>query len=281
VNHRLALTPLAGSSKSEPRRGQVLQQATTTSGATPQRPRLLLLEADAELGILLDTDAFNRARSTLATAWAPLSTGPWHLGRLRDASPANAGLLVLSGVVAREVTLAGDVSSELLGAGDLIRPWSTQADTQLLDADVRWNVLAAGRVALLDSAFMARAAAYPGVTAMLMERIEARARRLATVKAIAQLTRVDERLVAVIRHFCERWGRVTGDGVLLPLCLSHRMLGELVGARRPSVSTAAAALEKADRLIRRPDGTWLVRDQDAPPRTAPESVAQRRRLLAS
>ncbi len=259
----------------------MLQPVTTISGAAPQRPRLLLLEADAELGILLDADAFNRARSALTTAWAPLSTGPWQVGRLRDASPANAGLLVLSGVVAREVTLAGDVSSELLGAGDLLRPWSTPADTQLLDAEVRWNVLAAGRVALLDSGFMARAAAYPGVTAMLMERIEARARRLATIKAIAQLTRVDERLVAVIRHFCERWGRVTADGVLLPLCLSHRMLGELVGARRPSVSTAAAALEKADRLIRRPDGTWLVREQEMAPRTAPESVAQRRRLLAS
>jgi CRP/FNR family cyclic AMP-dependent transcriptional regulator len=59
------------------------------------------------------------------------------------------------------------------------------------------------------------------------------------------------------------------------------MLGELVGARRPSVSTAAAALEKADRLIRRADGTWLVREGDRARRTAPESVPQRRRLLAS
>ena len=256
-------------------------QSATTNATAPQRPRLLLLEADAELGALLDADTFARARSALSAAWAPLNTGPWQVGRLRQASPANAGLLLLSGVIAREVVLAGDVSSELLGAGDLIRPWSTQADTALLDAEVRWNVLAAGRVALLDAPFMARAATYPGVAAMLMERIEARARRLATVKAIAQLTRVDERLVAVIRHFCERWGRVTADGVVLPLCLSHRMLGELVGARRPSVSTAAAALERSGRLIRRPDGTWLVRDHDTAPRTAPESVAQRRRLLAA
>jgi CRP/FNR family cyclic AMP-dependent transcriptional regulator len=241
----------------------------------------MLLDADPELGALLDPESFARAKTALSASYAPLNTGPWQVGRLRDASPANAGLLILSGVVAREVTLAGDVSSELLGAGDLIRPWSSLADTRLLDADVRWNVLASGRVALLDSTFMVRSAAYPGVSAMLMERIEARARRLATVKAIAQLTRVDERLVAVVRHFCERWGRVTADGVLLPLCLSHRMLGELVGARRPSVSTAAAALEKADRLIRRPDGTWLVREQVAVRRTAPESVAQRRRLLAS
>ncbi|MBE2315610.1 Crp/Fnr family transcriptional regulator [Solirubrobacter sp. CPCC 204708] len=255
----------------------MLQPAAPT--AATSRPRLLLLEADPELGMLLDAESFSRARASLTTTSAPLTTGPWEVGRLRDASPANAGLLILSGVVAREVALAGDVSSELLGAGDLIRPWA-DGETRLVEADVRWNVLATGRVALLDSSFMARAAAYPGVAAMLMERIEARAHRLATVKAIAQLTRVDERLVAVIRHFCERWGRVTGDGILLPLCLSHRMLGELVGARRPSVSTAAAALERAGRLIRRPDGTWLVRDDETVPRPAPDSVAQRRRLLA-
>ncbi|MDA0183111.1 hypothetical protein OJ997_22570 [Solirubrobacter phytolaccae] len=212
-------------------------------------------------------------------SWAPLETGPWDVRRLSAASCANAGLLVLSGVVAREVTLAGDVSTELLGTGDLIRPFGGGGDAQLLDTTVRWNVIGSGRVAMLDAGFMGRAAQYPGIAAMLMERIEARARRLATVKAIAQLTRVDERLVALVRHYCERWGRVTGEGVLLPLCLSHRMLGELVGARRPSVSTAAATLERSGRLVRRSDGTWLLRDRDTAPRPAPESVAQRRRLV--
>lgn len=251
----------------------------SSSGGARQRSRILLLEADADLGVLLDDAARQRARSELTVSWAPLETGPWDVGRLRRASCANAGLLVLSGVVAREVTLAGDVSTELLGAGDLIRPFSLDDTTQLLDAEVRWNVIGSGRVAMLDGGFMARTAAYPGIAAMLLERVEARARRLATVKAIAQLTRVDERLVALIRHYCERWGRVTSDGLLLPLCLSHRMLGELVGARRPSVSTAAASLERANRLIRRPDGTWLVRDPGTVVRPAPSSVAQRRRLV--
>ena len=224
-------------------------QSATTNAAAPQRPRLLLLEADAELGALLDADTFARARSALSAAWAPLNTGPWQVGRLRQASPANAGLLVLSGVIAREVVLAGDVSSELLGAGDLIRPWSTQADTALLDAEVRWNVLAAGRVALLDAPFMARAATYPGVAAMLMERIEARARRLATVKAIAQLTRVDERLVAVIRHFCERWGRVTADGV------AASAVPEPPDARRARRGAAPVGLDRRRRAgaLRAPD----------------------------
>lgn len=256
----------------------MLQPATSAGGAR-QRPRILLLEADADLGNLLDPAALQRARSELTVSWAPLDTGPWDVARLRGASVGNAGLLVLSGVVAREVVLAGDVSTELLGTGDLIRPFGAADETQILDATVRWNVIGSGRVAMLDTGVMSRAAAYPGIAAMLMERIEARARRLATVKAIAQLTRVDERLVALVRHYCERWGRVTGDGLALPLCLSHRMLGELVGARRPSVSTAAAALERSGRLVRRADGTWLLRDASSTPRRAPESVAQRRRLV--
>lgn len=255
----------------------MLQPATPGGGAR-QRSRISLLEADPELGALLDDVTAQRAKAELSVSWAPLETGPWDVARLRHASLANAGLLVLSGVVAREVALAGDVSTELLGTGDLIRPFGTDTDA-LLDAEVRWNVIGSGRVAMLDGGFMTRAAAFPGIAAILMERIEARARRLATVKAIAQLTRVDERLVALVRHYCERWGRVTADGVLLPLCLSHRMLGELVGARRPSVSTAAAALERSGRLIRRPDGTWLLREVNGSARPAPSSVAQRRRLV--
>jgi CRP-like cAMP-binding protein len=118
--------------------------------------------------------------------------------------------------------------------------------------------------------------------AMLLERVEARARRLAAAKAIAQLTRVDHRLLAIFRQLGERWGKVTADGVLLPLCLSHRTLGELIGARRPTVSTAAAALARSGELTRRPDGSWLLRDRElaASVAASPASVAQRRRLIA-
>jgi hypothetical protein len=56
----------------------------------------------------------------------------------------------------------------------------------------------------------------------------------------------------------ERWGRVTPDGVLLPLTLSHRMLGQLIGARRPTVSTALGALTRAGEVSRRMDGGWLL-----------------------
>jgi CRP/FNR family cyclic AMP-dependent transcriptional regulator len=65
------------------------------------------------------------------------------------------------------------------------------------------------------------------------------------------------------------------------LTLSHRLLGELVGARRPTVSTAIAALAADGKLRRRSDATWLLADE---PELTPASgvrrmVSHRRRLL--
>ena len=43
-----------------------------------------------------------------------------------------------------------------------------------------------------------------------------------------------------------------GQGVVVPLALTHRILGQLVGARRPTVSTALAELAERGELVRRP-----------------------------
>ena len=55
-------------------------------------------------------------------------------------------------------------------------------------------------------------------------------------------------------------------GVALPLVLSHRLLGGLVGARRPTVSTALTELARRREIVRRDDGTWLLAGE-APPAT--------------
>ncbi len=189
---------------------------------------------------------------------------------------------MLDGVIAREVVLGPAVSTELLGAGDLLRPWSSDA-APIADMTVRWNALTDIRIALLDRGFAARAASYPGVSASLLARVEARAQRLATARAISRLKRVDERLEATLRHLCDRWGRVTVDGTVLPLRLSHRMLAELVGARRPTVSSALADLARRGAVTRRSDGSWLLRRDFAGfvPEEIPESVSQRRHLFVA
>jgi hypothetical protein len=65
-----------------------------------------------------------------------------------------------------------------------------------------------------------------------------------------------------------RWGRVGPSGVVIPLALTHRMLGRLAGAARPTISTALSELRERDELVRRPDGSWLLRDQPPTPTLA-------------
>jgi hypothetical protein len=76
---------------------------------------------------------------------------------------------------------------------------------------------------------------------------------------------------------------VAREGIAVPLVLSHRLIGELVGARRPTVSTALADLAREEQLVRRDDGTWLLTGEpvSAPTVNAAEVIRQRRRLVPS
>ena len=76
----------------------------------------------------------------------------------------------------------------------------------------------------------------------------------------------------MLRQLAERWGRVTSDGVLIPLDLSHRLLGQLVGARRPTIATAAAELARQGLLRQCDDGAWLLRGEPAESRPTTSSV---------
>jgi CRP/FNR family cyclic AMP-dependent transcriptional regulator len=218
-----------------------------------------LLEADPELGALLSPGRRAEAERELLVRTHRLSVGPWDVSRLAGASADHVGLLVLDGVISRELVVADHVSAELLGPGDLVRPWQGAASAGLLPVQAIWSVLSTVTLAVLDRRFAAEAARYPEITAALFDRLGERSLRLATTQAISQLTRVDRRLKALFWHLAERWGRVSGDGVVVPLALTHRILGQLVGARRPTVSTALSELAEREELVRRADGSWLLR----------------------
>jgi CRP/FNR family transcriptional regulator, cyclic AMP receptor protein len=252
---------------------------------TPSRARAAgkaLLELDPDLGRLLSDERRLAAQHELRVRVTSFPVGEWDGERLADADPTHLGLLVTDGVLAREVVLGDTVSTELLGAGDIVRPWSMEAP-QLLAVSVRWNALSAVRLALLDRRVATLIAGYPEINAIVVDRLSERAQRLAITQAISQLNRVDRRLLALFWHLAERWGRVSRDGIAVPLVLSHRLIGELVGARRPTVSTALAELAREHQLVRRDDGTWLLTGAPIaiPPagESAAELVRQRRRLM--
>jgi CRP/FNR family cyclic AMP-dependent transcriptional regulator len=234
-----------------------------------------LLEADPDLAGLLTGARRQEAERELVVRVHRLGVGVWDVSRLEGAGADHVGLLLLDGVVAREVIVADHVSAELLGPGDLVRPWQDASKADLLPVDVLWSILSPSSFAVLDRRFAGELARWPEVTAALFERLSERSLRLGTTQAISQLTRVDRRLKALLWHLAERWGRVSGDGVVVPLALTHRILGQLVGARRPTVSTALGELAERGELVRRVDGSWVLRG--SPPDA---SALGRRRAMA-
>jgi hypothetical protein len=87
--------------------------------------------------------------------------------------------------------------------------------------------------------------------------------------AICQLPRVEERLLALMWWLAESWGRVTSVGTLLPVAMTHDVLGALVGARRPTVTLAIGELVERGAIARQDRGWLLLEAPPAPPEIAP------------
>lgn len=245
----------------------------------PETRRAPLLELDPDLGRLLPADRFDEAARDLVVTVQELYDGGRELTALTRSSPSHLGLLVLDGVVAREVVLGDTVSTELLGAGDLIRPWTLEEPAGLLDSRVLWSALSDVRLALIGRTLAVQLCRYPELYTALIDRMSQRSARLATTQAISQMTKVDRRLLALFWHLSERWGRMTAAGVHVPLRISHRLLGQLVGARRPTISAAVRQLADGGELVRRPDSTWLVTGVPGALRAAGRPAPPRFKLL--
>jgi hypothetical protein len=209
-------------------------------------------------------------------AVAPLlvfqDTGTWMLEEHAVEPAGHLGLLIVEGVLARSVSVGPRGGVELLGPGDVLRPW---VRSELAQPGIDWKVIEPLQVASLDSGFSARIAPWPTIRGEISDRLLLRARALAFQVAVCHLVTVEERLLMMLWHFAQRWGRVTPHGVVVRLPLTHELLAGIVGARRPPVSTALGALTGKDRLRRGPGGVWTLRG--APP----QSFAELRRELAT
>jgi hypothetical protein len=196
------------------------------------------------------------ARRSATAAVALLSPGLQPLQAWWPSTIHGPGLLVLHGVIAKEAHVAGRTTTELLGPGDLLRPWDHAGEP--LPYRVVYRVLEPTDVALLDAFFADRMRPWPALMSELAAGAVQRAESQALQRAIACHPRVDVRVSLLLWHLAARWGKVVPDGaVRLELPLTHRLLGELVGAERPSVSHAVGRLTKAG-LVRRDGHTWFL-----------------------
>ena len=168
-----------------------------------------------------------------------------------------AGLLLLDGLLLRRVGLDGRFGAELIGAGDLLRPWQREDAVVSLRRQWDWRVLKPTRIAVLDLEFAERVVLLPEITGVLLGRALRRARHYAVNMAIIHQPRVVDRLHILLWHLADRWGTVRPDGIFVPLTLTHTTLAELVAARRPTVSTAISELQRTGALSRTARG-WLL-----------------------
>ena len=236
-----------------------------------------LLEVDPDLGRGLDIQRAREVSRRLVARTLEIPRGTWSPAQLLAGGSQPIGLLVLEGLLVREATVGEHPSAELLGPGDLLRAGEGDEDADLLPRQIEWNALSCARVAVIDYALAVRAAQWPEIFACFVERAARRAERLVIMQAIGHLTRVDDRLVALLWYLAERWGRVVPGGVAVDLRLPHRTLAGMVGARRPSVTTALGQLTARGDIERRPGGGWLL--HGSPPQRSAENGDPRRAAI--
>jgi CRP-like cAMP-binding protein len=231
--------------------------------ARDSRRVVRLLEHDPDLAQELDEEEAARARTELI---ARAETLRWKRRRGHWGPPdptGYLGLLVIEGVLLREVSLARGGTAELLGGGDLLRPWDVDGEEFLpIKSTVEWTVLDDVTVAVLDSAFARRAAHWPGVMSQLTSRGVLRAKGNTLDKAISHLKHVETRLLLLFWHFALRWGKVGRETIAIDLPLTHELLAKFVGATRPSVTTALGQLARRGLLVRE-EALWRLSRESA------------------
>jgi CRP/FNR family cyclic AMP-dependent transcriptional regulator len=221
-----------------------------------------LLDLDSDLAEALGVEAAARARDRVGVATVRLGDGLWRPETLaRDVRQA-FGLIVCDGLIVRELDLAGTLTADLVGPGDIVA--LGESSEALLRTGEHWHVSGNATVAILDDRVLPALHAWPTLSSRLIARAARQAARAAEQRAISQLPRVELRIRAMLWHLAERWGRMGPGGVVLPLELTHGALGHLVGARRPTVTLALSDLAREGAVVRRQDGAWMLRPDSNP-----------------
>ena len=230
-----------------PRRGQI-----TPSSA------VALSEVASELVADLDGDEQDLARR-LVLPTRRLGPGTLHLGSLLERERCFA-ILLWRGLLTHRTSVAGRSMTRVLGEGDII----TAGDSYLRSEHADEYVVSdqSAHVALLGPGVLEATRQIPDLLRSLQLRMGAQHHRLVIQMAICQLPRVEDRVLAILWLLAESWGKVSPEGTLLPIDLTHRALGELIGAKRPTVTLAVGQLARQGAAERRSTG-WVL--HTAPP----------------
>jgi hypothetical protein len=222
-----------------------------------------LLDADRELARTVGSD-LPEARAAAVAGCVTIPRGRWSPDAAADRVRGGFGLLVLRGLLMRDLESSEALGAELVAEGDLLGA-DEGTEERIVGLEPRCDVLEPARLLVLDAAFCQRIARYPRLGSALVERVHERARRTAIALALSHLPRVEDRLHRLLWHLADRRGRVSSEGVVLRLPVTQEQLGRLVGARRPTVSLALRSLRERG-LVRRGDADeWVLANEPPVP----------------
>jgi CRP/FNR family transcriptional regulator, cyclic AMP receptor protein len=221
--------------------------------------RCHFLREDPELAQTIEQPRRDQAIAECTAHELVVAPGSW-MGHSSLVPPDAIGLLILNGLLIRRVGLDGRFGAELLGEGDLLRPWQGERESSTLTLTTGWSIVERTRFAVLDGEFISQVPRFPELTASLIDRATQRSRHLAVNMAIVHQARVDVRLHMLLWHLAGRWGRVRSDGTVLRVRLTHAVLADLVAARRPTVSSALSDLARRGRVLW-VDDAWLLKGE--------------------
>lgn len=240
-------------------------------GPTARRT-IRLLDYDPELGATLRPERRAEAHEMARATLVEVARGAHAKSDLAGGNDTTYGVLLLDGLANRTLMLDSVVSAQLLGRGDLV--WiGAGGGEALVETAVRWTVLEPLSLALLDERFLLTVRRWPELVAALFGRLATQEERREIHRALSQLPRVEDRIHGLLWLLAERWGHVSPHGVVLRLRLTHELIGQLVGAKRPTVSLALKALEERGIIARRSDGGWLLEQAWTTPPTGDPGTA--------
>jgi CRP-like cAMP-binding protein len=202
--------------------------------------RVRLFEADPDLSGTTLSENKERLRAVTVPVRS-LEVGPW-LPRVRTGEPA-LGFLVLEGAISLETRLYGRTAVEVLGPGDPFLP-AEESDPDSLLYESSWMVVSRSELAILDAAFTNTLRLMPEVSQELMRRTRASARALRRQHAIAGIPDVAQRLLAMLWHLGDRWGRPEEGSVVLEVRLTHDVLAHLIHCARETLSRRLGRLRE-------------------------------------
>ena len=216
-----------------------------------------LIDALPDLARHVAPEQLRTVRSATRVPVLRLAKGKLDVGDLADHGLRPFGAVVVSGLLTRHVDVGGEPGMCLYGPGDVLAASNLMSGT--VPHGDAWYASVPSQLAVLDDRLLVSIRRWPRLVTGLVEALCAQHDRALLRFVIAVQRRVEDRLLMLFWHLGDRFGRMTPDGIVIPISLTHEALARLVGARRPTITLALRELHDRDAVVRRADRAWLVK----------------------